>query len=202
MTWERWAALMASMGLPGSADWFEKLSKAYSERHRFYHTASHIEAMLGHLDMVAALSSYPHELELAIWFHDAIYKPFSSTNEMDSARWVKELLLESHYPQEGVDRVHQLVMATAHGGKVSDADEALIVDIDLSILGAPSEVYDDYERNIRKEYRLVPWAICRKKRKTLLDAFLQKEAIFHLDDFRAKYEMVARENLRRAIEGL
>ncbi|ACV25618.1 HD domain-containing protein [Kangiella koreensis] len=200
MNKDRWEALMRALGMAPSVECFEKLHKAYSEKHRFYHTTKHIDAMLNHLDRTVELSEHPNELELAIWFHDAIYKPFSSTNELDSAKWAKEFLIDNQYSRDGAERVYNLIMATQHNVEVNSDDKQLIVDIDLTILGASPTVYDQFEENIRKEYRLVPSIIYRKKRKDLLKSFLSKPSIYNLDYFQEKYESAARANLEKAIE--
>ncbi|MCW9028665.1 MAG: hypothetical protein OQJ80_07020 [Kangiella sp.] len=202
MNKNRWQSLMRAMGMPPSVECFEKLKKAYSEKHRFYHTAKHIEAMLNHLDSAVELAEHPHELELAIWFHDAIYKPFSSTNELDSAKWAKEFLTDHQYSSDGVERVYNLIMATQHNVEVNSVDEQLIVDIDLTILGASPTVYEQFEQNIRKEYKLVPSIIYRKKRKELLKSFLSKPSIYNLDYFKEKYESAAGMNIEKTIEVL
>lgn len=193
---------MCSINLPPSHECFESLCNAYSEKHRFYHTTKHIDAMLRHFDVTAELADKPQELELAIWFHDAIYKPLSSTNELDSANWATEFLTANHYNPDGIERIHRLIMATLHNVAVDQNDAKLLVDIDLSILGAPADIYDEFEQNIRKEYKLVPSLIYRRKRKELLESFLQKDSIYNLDYFKNHYEKAARTNIQRAIERL
>ena len=202
MNKDRWKALMNALGFEPSMACYESLCAAYTEKHRFYHTDKHIDAMLGHFDAVAHLAERPTELELAIWFHDAIYKALSKTNELDSAVWAKEFALSNGYDQEGADRVYDLIMATLHNGVVKGGDQKLIVDIDLTILGAPNNVYDEFEQNVRKEYKRVPSFIYRRKRKELLKSFLNNDSIYHLDYFKNKYESVARDNINRAIERL
>ena len=193
---------MSALEFKASFDCYDTLYAAYSETHRFYHTVKHIQAMLGHYDVVKDLAERPGELELAIWFNDAIYKVFSKSNELDSAEWAKEFSLSNGYDLEGAERVHGLIMATLHNGMVQDKDQKLIVDIDLTILGASPEVYDEFERNVRKEYKMVPTFIYRKKRKELLKSFLNNASIYNLDYFKEKYESVARHNIKRAIEML
>lgn len=158
--------------------------------------------MFRHFDIVKDIAERPAELELAIWFHDAIYKPFSKNNELNSAEWAKEFSLSNGYYMEGAERIHSLIMATQHNGIVQDKDQKLIVDIDLTILGASPEIYDEFERNVRKEYKMVPTFIYRKKRKELLMSFLSKVSIYNLDYFKEKYENIARYNIKRAIEML
>lgn len=202
MNQNRWQTLMSAMGLPPSTECYDALHAAYSEKRRFYHTVDHIEAMLTHFDGVKDIAERPEELELAIWFHDAIYKPLSKTNELDSANWAQAFLASRGYGEAGIERVHDLIMATLHNGSVKSHDEQLIVDIDLAILGAPPAVYDQFERNVRKEHRLVPWFIYRKKRKELLQSFLSSASIYNLDPFKEKYESTARYNIGRAIDML
>jgi len=199
MNQTRWQTLMSALGLPPSAACYDTLHAAYSEKHRFYHTVDHIAAMLTHFDGVKEIAEKPEELELAIWFHDAVYKPLSKTNELDSANWAQTFLATHSYGKAGIERVHNLIMATLHNGNIKTPDEQLIVDIDLAILGAPPEVYDQFERNVRNEYRLVPGFIYRKKRKELLRSFLSSGSIYNLELFKERYEDQAKQNLRRAI---
>lgn len=193
---------MSALGFEASIDCYDSLYAAYSEKHRFYHSVKHIEAMLMHYEEVKDLAERPAELELAIWFHDAIYKVFSKSNELDSAEWAKKFSLSNSHNLECAERLHGLIMATLHDGEPQDKDQKLIVDIDLTILGASREVYDEFERNVRKEYKMVPSFIYRKKRKELLNSFLNRASIYSLDYFKDKYENNARHNINRAIEML
>ncbi|MCO1336173.1 hypothetical protein MO867_17720 [Microbulbifer sp. OS29] len=171
MNQSRWLNLMKGAKLPGSIPCFEKLIAAYSEGHRYYHTGHHIDAMLRHLDQVSDLAEHPYEVELAIWFHDAIYKPFSSNNEEYSALWAREFLLNAGYNPRSTERVYQLIMATCNSHAPASIDEKLIIDIDLTILGASEETFDAYETQVRKEYRLVPLMIYQKKTQQAVKGF-------------------------------
>ncbi|MGH1440343.1 MAG: HD domain-containing protein [Cellvibrionaceae bacterium] len=202
MTKDRWLSLMQAMKLDASLPCYESLLSAYSEAHRHYHTCSHISAMLRHFDQSITECKYPNEVELAIWFHDAVYKPFSSSNELDSAKWAKEFLYSANYKEDGIERVHQLIMATLHNGEAFTDDAKLLVDIDLSILGVPETTYDEFEKNIRKEYHLVPAIIYRQKRKQLLSSFLERQFIYNTVRYQEQYETQARENLERAMHKL
>ncbi len=198
---------MSALGFEASLSCYETLHAAYSEKHRFYHSIKHIEAMLRQLDAAKDLAEKPAELELAIYFHDAIYKIFSKSNERDSALWAQDFALSQGYSREGAERVYSLIMATAHDvtaqdGKLHDNDQKIIVDIDLSILGSSPEEYDKYERFIRKEYEAVPLSTYREKRKELLESFLERSSIYNLDAFQNKYESAARANISRAITRL
>jgi len=202
MTKNRWKLLMKAMVFEPSLDCYDALDTAYTEKHRFYHTTQHIKAMLNHFDAVIEFVEKPFEMELAIWFHDAIYKTFSKTNELDSAKWAQNFLMAQDYDEKGIERIFNLIMATQHKGEQKTNDEKLIVDIDLTILGTSPEVYDEFERKIRKEYKLVPTFIYRKKRKQLLQSFLNNDSIYNLDCFKDKFESAARKNIKKAILSL
>ncbi|WP_427911567.1 HD domain-containing protein [Ramlibacter sp. MMS24-I3-19] len=80
-TWRELGADMVNGGL------MNQLVAAYSERHRHYHTLQHLRECLAHADAVRTLAKRPAEIELALWFHDAVYDPRSTDNEQRSARW-------------------------------------------------------------------------------------------------------------------
>lgn len=139
---------------------------------------------------------------MALWFHDAVYRTFRKDNEARSAEWASQFLLNGGCDAAAVTRVCDMVMATAHLGANLEGDAALTVDIDLSILGQPAEVYDEFERNVRKEYWWVPKRRFSAARVRVLRSFLDRSAIFHWPLFRERYESVARTNLTRAIQVL
>lgn len=74
---------------------FARLLGMYSGRERHYHTVTHLMECLEVFDQVRATARQPAEVELAIWLHDAVYDPHSSTNEEDSAALAAEWLTES-----------------------------------------------------------------------------------------------------------
>lgn len=202
MELQRWKNLMQNLGIPLNESTYEALLKAYSEKHRRYHTGEHINAILGHLDSAVDLANDIYEIEVAIWFHDAIYKPFSAKNELDSAIWASEFLSDNRVSQDRIDRIHSLIMATVHTAETEGNDQLLIVDIDLSILGSSQAVYDQFEKDVRYEYKLVPYFLYRKKRKEILASFLERDRIYMNDFFHSKLEERARVNLSHAISSL
>jgi predicted metal-dependent HD superfamily phosphohydrolase len=202
MTPERWQRLMTSLNAPASRDVFADLVAAYSEPHRHYHTAAHIQDCLARLDEAASLTAVPEEIELALWFHDAIYKPASSTNELESAQWARAFLEAVGAPEDRRARVFAHIMATKHEAPPPDEDARFVVDIDLSILGREPNEYDRFEQNVRKEYKWVPWPIYRRRRSEILESFLSRPAIYSTEHFRSRYEEQARENLKSAIQRL
>jgi predicted metal-dependent HD superfamily phosphohydrolase len=84
----RFAAVWRDLSLTGPAsDLFEVLRGRHAEAHRAYHTAQHIDECMRHLDLVRGQCEQPAEIELALWFHDAVYVPGAADNERRSADW-------------------------------------------------------------------------------------------------------------------
>lgn len=202
MTRDAWLAMMTSFGFGDNRQTHTALVQAYNEPHRAYHTAEHIEACLAHLERVKTELDRPHEVRLALWFHDAVYKIFSGTNEKDSADWAVKFLRENKAADDVIARIENLILITEHHANPSTKDEEFMLDIDLSILGAPKDVYDQFEINVRKEYKRVPKFVFRKKRKEILQSFLDMERVYKTEVFNAELEKTARENLRRVVAEL
>ena len=202
MNFERWQNLMTVFGLADNRAMFNRLIELHAEPHRAYHTAEHISACLKHLDAAAHLADTPEEIEMAFWFHDAIYNPFSGTNEEDSADMAEAFLHAQNIAADICARVKQMILITKHHAITQTNDEAIMIDIDLSILGAPARIFDQYENNIRKEYRKVPSFIFKPKRRKILKEFLARPRLFQHDHFHAAWDNQARENLARAIKNI
>lgn len=193
---------MSSFGVAGNREMFERITNAYAEPHRRYHTAAHIDACLSEFDSVRSLARSGSEVEAALWFHDVIYDTRASNNELKSAEMASQFLASSGVSPPICARVYSHIMATAHKRKPIDDDACLVVDIDLSILGQDEQVYDVFERSVREEYKWVPWFLYRRKRIEILRSFLEREFIYGTERFRQRYEPAARSNLERAIRGL
>lgn len=200
---ERWRKLWKELNCKTNADEvFSILLKFYSEPHRAYHTLGHIRHCLDEFEIVRHLAMRDKEIELAIWFHDAIYKPMAKDNEERSARLAEQFLSEAEVPAAVVGSVSKLIGVTKHTTIPDEPDARLLVDIDLSTLGASEEIFDEYEKNIRFEYKHVPGLLYKRKRVALLRSFLSRPKIYLTEEFRGRCEAQARQNLARSITKL
>ena len=75
----------------------------------------------------------------------------------------------------------------------------IIIDIDLSILGVDFNTFKKYDENIRKEYSWVPSIIYKRKRKKILQSFLNRNRIYFNNYFYDKYENQAKRNLNEIL---
>jgi predicted metal-dependent HD superfamily phosphohydrolase len=199
---ERWAAHFVALGLSPPDDVYAELCARYGEPHRAYHTLEHLRECLAWLAEVRELAVHPDEIALALWFHDAIYDPRAHDNEERSAAWAERVLRSAGASTEVAHRVAALVLATKHDVVPEPGDAALLVDVDLSILGAERARFDAYEAQVRREYAWVPEAAYREGRARVLRSFLGRPRIYATAHFHDRLEARARDHLRRSLAAL
>jgi predicted metal-dependent HD superfamily phosphohydrolase len=196
----RWTEAWQSLGATPDSGLLNMLLTAYGERHRSYHTVRHLEECFAQFDLLKPDAERPAEVELALWFHDAIYDPRRSDNEERSAQWAFEAM--NTVSPDAAERVKGLVMVTRHEAVPHGIDAKIVVDVDLSILGAEEKRFGEYEAQIREEYAWVPRPLYRRARRKILEGFLERPTIFGTAKFVALYETQARGNLERALARL
>jgi predicted metal-dependent HD superfamily phosphohydrolase len=199
---ERWQRLLSALQLPAEAHTCAALQAAYGEPHRHYHTGRHIAHCLVELDLARHLAIEPAEVEMALWFHDAIYDPHAADNEDKSAAWAVRFLGGQGLEPVRIQRVRDHILATRHCAPAAGPDAQLTVDVDLAILGSDAGTYGEFEINVRREYDWVPEAVFRGRRAEILQSFLNRPRIYHTDFFAQRHETRARANLAAAIRAL
>mgnify|MGYP000901035606 CR=1 FL=1 len=204
-SWKRcWEALVPkdiAKGTDAGETLMHTLIAAYNEPQRKYHTEQHLRECLTLFNEHIQLAQEPAEIEMALWFHDAIYdvKAKGSKNEDQSADWAEDELRKAGVAPDRIARIKHHILATKHSALPQGADQQLLVDIDLAILGAPPERFAEYEQQVRQEYRHVPGLIFNWKRKQILKAFLARSPIYATPELNARFEQQARQNLAGAI---
>ena len=184
-----------------------ELAALYQAADRHYHGLAHIEAMLALAAEYRHLLHDPEAVEAAIWFHDAIYDSRAKDNEAKSAELAEKRLAGRVGPHR-LARVAAMINATATHQLPPFRDEnalddaALLLDMDLAILGAEPAVFDAYEKAVRLEYGWVEEPMWRAGRSAVLQNFIARPHIFNTQIFRDRFEARARENLDRSLRAL
>jgi predicted metal-dependent HD superfamily phosphohydrolase len=198
-----WTELWRELKATGdAARWHARLLEGWADPARRYHDRRHLEECLVELDRSRPLAANPARVAAALWFHDVIYDPRSSSNEEDSATLATQCLRGAGVGIETVETVNQLILCTKSHAPGAVVDAPLLIDIDLAILGQPPARFWEYERDIRAEYAWVPAAAFREKRADILTRFLARPSLYHTEAFRRRYETAARANLQAAIARL
>jgi len=178
--------------------WLE-IFTMYSESKRHYHTVTHLENLLAELTEVRTKIEDWDTVLFALFYHDAIYKSTSSTNEEDSAKLAEKRLSEIGFPDEKIKICRDMILATKHHKSSEFQDINYFTDADLSILGKSWDVYQNYIQQIREEYSIYPDFMYISGRKKALESFLNMDRIFKTEPFYKKYEVQARKNIENEI---
>ncbi len=177
---------------------------AYAEPHRHYHDERHLDDCLRQLDDIHDLAERDRcLLRWAILWHDAIYDPQRTDNEERSADLAFRELSECGVGASDAAEVAQLIRLTK-GHRVEEGDRlgALLVSIDLSILGGDPEGYSSYVAGVRREYAHVPEEAWRSGRAAVLQHLIEFDPLYPDPRFQAALEEQAQQNMKAELRQL
>lgn len=189
--------------MPGQAPLGDMLLGMWDGRGRSYHNVTHLHECLSAADAILDASPrlgdiLPIEVELAAWFHDAIYNGVAGRDEEDSAE-----LARTEISGDLGSEVARLVLLTKdHRVPEGDAEGATLVDADLSILAAREGRYRRYTQQVRDEYAHVDEPDWIAGRTAVLQNLIGREHIYVTDHARSTWEPAARRNLEGELLGL
>ena len=183
---------------------WQDIATRYSEPQRAYHTLDHLKQLFGQFEQIKPCLHEPHLIALALYYHDVIYDPRRSDNELKSAEYAIETL-RCYLSEDQCQSIYALIMMTAthqmdtlaNGDKISDA--AYLLDMDLSILGAPWSEYDQYAQAVRQEYVHVAKENYRVGRIAVLEKLLAHSSLYLTAYYHERLEKQARKNIKHEI---
>jgi len=184
----------------------DRLLTRYREPHRAYHTLAHVLRVLRDIDSLLDAAIVPDggAVRLAAWYHDAVYDPRAraGVNEAASASLARRDLEALAVPERRIGDVERLVMMTAsHRPAAGAADEAVLADADLAVLGADPPTYTAYVNGVRSEYDFLMNEEWRAGRAVVLRSFLERNPIYSTPLMQAR-EPTARANLAAELASL
>lgn len=180
-----------------------RLVDFYGEAHRHYHTLDHIQHCLQEFDRAVTFMDNPNAIEIALWFHDAIYEPGAKDNEQRSAELFRRYSNASGCTDAVFQQqIHNLIVITNHREQPSQKDEQFIVDIDLSSFGLPWDKFVRDGCRIRTECAEMNDDEYYPNHVKFLQALQKRPTFFFTRFFQRCYEQTARENIERLIMSL
>jgi pantetheine-phosphate adenylyltransferase len=130
------------------------------EKHRFYHTTSHVIEVLSYLKSKKVLDD---DLFLAAVYHDSIYNPQANDNEEKSVDLFEKDAKKAKLSPIKIKWIKKYILDTK-SHKTSDAKSQVFIDADLDILNQPLDKLIEYEHKIFKEFQFVDYKIYQPKR--------------------------------------
>lgn len=179
---------------------WDNINSNYSQKNRHYHNLDHLENLYKKLYPYRDKFKNWNIVLLSIFYHDIIYNTLKSDNEEKSAQAALKSLTTIQIPQSEIDICVEMILATKKHSVSNNLDINYFTDADLSILGANWEEYEQYFKNVRKEYWFYPSFLYHPGRKKILQHFLSMERIFKTEEFFDLYEYPARTNIQREID--
>lgn len=212
MLLDRWLELCKRLGVkrgPGyHAQLYRRLAYYYNQPGRYYHNLDHINNCLTKFDEVKHLLKEPDVVELAIWFHDAIYEVWADDNEGMSAGLANFFIIHlMGLPRKLANKVAYLIERTRYFKdgmwKPGTNDSKYLVDIDLfSGLGGEWHTFHkNWELN-NKEFDWKDPNELRRGQLAMFTNFHKRAPLYKTDYFRERYEEQTKSNLERAIKEL
>lgn len=180
---------------------YRLLSRAYSEPQRYYHTQQHIVECLSLFHEIKQCLNDSLAVETALWFHDVIYDPQASDNELQSAELMQQIC-QHFLSSTQLEKVYTWILATQRHTPSEDDDLNYLLDIDLAILGSSSNRFEEYEKQIKFEYAWVEPNVYQIKRFDVLNYFYQMNPIYQTCYLQNRFEMRAKDNLAKRIINL
>lgn len=169
-----------------------------AEPHRRYHGRNHVDFCLREFDQASRLMASPDAVEMALWFHDAIYAIGSGDNEEQSARLFlrgAEKSLDDGFAND----VATLILATRHREPPETDSAQYTLDIDLASFGRPWPEFMADCHALRNEQTTLSHQEFYRRKCAFLHSLLRREYIYSTPWFRGRYERPARENMTRYI---
>jgi predicted metal-dependent HD superfamily phosphohydrolase len=198
---QSWQRAWTALGAQGDGSQVrDALLAKYSEATRKYHSIQHLTECLAYFRAAQHLAAKPAEVEMALWFHDAIYDTNEHDNDEQSANWALSASTSAGVSLEKAERIYSLILVTKHTAAPFAQDEKVLIDIDLSILVAEPARFAEYESQIRAEYSFAPEPLFRCKRSQILRSFFDRPAIYSTEFFHGLLERQARTNLSFALD--
>ena len=202
---ELWTAWTNHVGRgPEALDELEQVLGRYREATRRYHGLRHVTWVVRHvLDLARAEPVDDLGAVVAAgFFHDAVYVATAADNEEQSARLAARVLVGLGWEAARADHVAGLVRATAAHAVTTDADQALLLDADLAVLGSEPAAYQAYVTGVRAECGHVPDDAWRLGRADVLTRFLQARELYSTATARARWTARARANMTAELAAL
>ncbi len=192
------------------------IAQQYRQPHRHYHTLQHLWECLS--DPVLLLAAEFRDIAAAIFFHDVVYDPSApkGQNEKKSAEALAHAAVQLGIGwwhakrrwatwKSPIAHVEHWIAASTHDDSLDlrgpgyDFDCNLFLDLDLKILGAEPDRFDEYEDQVRREYSFVPDDLFRQARAGILRKIVGREEIYKTSAMQSRYGRKARANLTRSI---
>jgi pantetheine-phosphate adenylyltransferase len=141
---------------------FDELVQKWNEPWRFFHTIdNHLRPML---EKIHALpdDDDKHLLEIAAWFHDCVYDPKRSDNEVKSIGYFRSQMIRR---TERTDKIVKIIRSTIDYKNLESDLEMEFAKLDTASLSTTSvKTLLQNEKLLLKEFQFVDYSVYKERR--------------------------------------
>lgn len=153
----------------------EFISKLYKDKlyqqhsyHNFSHTVRVVQAVKELIAAENIADTDAEHLLIAAWFHDIGYSKSCEKHEVESAKMAREFLQQENYPEEDIEVVCQLILATQYTIEPKNKLEGYLKDADFSHFADPNYssicclLRTELKDCLNKDFTDLEWALGNK----------------------------------------
>ncbi|HCK76976.1 MAG TPA: hypothetical protein DHW07_07510 [Gammaproteobacteria bacterium] len=181
-----------------SARVFEALSRHYDDASRHYHDAGHIAVCLAAYDEAVPVLGADDAVEMALWFHDAIFVAGARDNEARSADWFASMA-SGYLSATFIAEVGTVILATDHRESPQGFQAQFAVDVDLWGLSQPWGAFFADTHDLRFEATHANDEAFARGQGGFLRALANRPYIYSTAYFQGLFENAARQNIERLL---
>lgn len=171
----------------------------------YYHNPVHVMNILAHAEKLQ-IKLEDYEV-LAILFHDAIYRPMSKTNEVDSINFMFSVLKNTGISESVKHQAATIIQMTSmHLEDDLDPIANTVLDLDMIAFSVEADQFKLVNDLIKMElvndlerYDGISSDDYTNGRKEFLTKLLNKKSIYRTMFMQSKFETIARNNIKTLI---
>lgn len=182
---------MQNFSLPYSI--LYKIIKKYSENNLAYHNWRHIQEMFMIADSLDIELSKSQEL--AILFHDVVYKVGAKDNEEKSASLMRKELENTGLSEDVINTAEQIILDTANH-QPTIPESKIVLDLDMVHLSFDFNIFLYYRDKIKEEYPHISDEEFYQGEISFFESILKQDKILFTNHFS---EEQLRHNLKQKI---
>lgn len=151
-------------------DW-QSIQNAWKEKHRFYHTPTHLQKLINDIEKLRVDKQIDESaykiLLMSAFFHDIVYNPKKTDNEVQSALFFEESTIKHPH----TELIKEIILDTATHQAENQLSK-LFSALDMKIVSHSSfSELLAWEKNIAKEYRCFDYSVYKTLRLKVLEDF-------------------------------
>ncbi|WP_130733589.1 Pycsar system effector family protein [Flavobacterium sp. J27] len=163
-----------------------------------YHDVNHTKNVVHAVRQIGEYEGVSEEdlelLQVAAWFHDTGYIKTKDGHEEESTRIASSFLRDNHVPEEKIEVINRLIMATVFNHTPKDLLEKIICDADYYHVGSCD--YFSFLKELRTEWKLCNVAVFTEKEWLKENiSFLKSKHTFYTDYAKNNWNKVKQQNL-------